>query len=218
MTLHTTDFPLFPTRLLTLEIPDAAALNQQILELFARPEFQGDFDMHPDSLNLLGLAHDCPALARIRDYFLQGLRQWLRAEGIQTESSAEMVLFCNIAERGDFTLVHNHNADVVGVYYVQTADHSRPPVSIPTPEGDYDYFAAEDGVLVLHDPRFNANLAALRSTDYAKVYPHPGLMLIFPAYVWHSVTPHLGTARRLSIAVNFTLTSKRTTHAETWPI
>ncbi len=30
-------------------------------------------------------------------------------------------------------------------------------------------------------------------------------MLIFPAYVWHSVTPHRGEFHRLSFAMNFTL-------------
>ena len=47
----------------------------------------------------------------------------------------------------------------------------------------WTYFDAGDGVLVLHDPRFNANLTAVCSRDHIKVVPRPGLMLIFPNYV-----------------------------------
>ena len=41
--------------------------------------------------------------------------------------------------------------------------------------------------------------------DHVKVFPRPGLMLIFPAYVWHSVTPHRGEFHRLAFSMNFTL-------------
>jgi hypothetical protein len=204
--MHIAEFSLFPTRLLTIEFPDVEELNRDLDGLFAqREEFREPFNMHPDSLNLLRLADQVPAIARLRSMFLDGLRRWLRAERVAVPGEVEMVLFCNQAGKGDFTLVHNHNADVVGIYYVRTAQYDRPALVLPDPEGEYDYFAAEDGVLVLHDPRFNANLAAVRSADYARVYPRPGLMLLFPGYLWHSVTPHLGEFRRLAFSINFRL-------------
>jgi hypothetical protein len=203
---------LFPTRLLTIEFPDTDGLNRDLDEWFAgRSEFRDDFNMHPDSLNLLRLAETNPAIARVRDLFLDGLRHWLRAERVTGPHEVEMVLFCNQARQGEFTLVHNHNADVVGIYYARTADYDRPAVVLPEPGGEYDYFAAEDGTLVLHDPRFNANLAAVRVADYARIYPRPGLMLLFPGYLWHSVTPHLGEFRRLSLSANFRLRWPETT-------
>jgi hypothetical protein len=204
--MHIAEYALFPTRLVTLQFPDVEELNLDLEALFAdREEFHEQFDMHPDSLNLLRLAENCPAIARLRGLFLDGLRHWLRAERVVGPREVDMTLFCNYAGKGDFTLVHNHNADVVGIYYVRTAHYERPAVVLPEPEGEYDYFAAEDGTLVLHDPRFNANLAAVRVGDYARVYPRPGLMLLFPGYVWHSVTPHLGDFRRLALSVNFRL-------------
>jgi hypothetical protein len=213
------EYALFPTRLVTIQFAGVEETNRQLAELFHKSgRFATDFDMHPDSLNLLRLAGECPALARLREMFLDGLRQWLLAEQVKGPLSADVVLFSNYAGKGDFTLVHNHNADVVGIYYVQTADYGRPPVFVPDPDGDYDYFAAEDGVLLLHDPRFNANLAAVRSRDYVKVYPRPGLMLIFPGYLWHSVTPHLGDFRRLALSANFCLRWPGAGHAESWPV
>ncbi len=199
-------YDLFPTRLVTIQFPEVQDMNRELAELFSsREEFQGDFDMHPDSLNLLRLADRYPALGRLRGLFLDGLREWLRLEQVRGPREVEMVLFSNYAKKGDFTLVHNHNADVVGIYYARTADYDRPVLVLPQPDGDYDYFAAEDGVLTLHDPRFNANLAAVRVGDYARVFPRPGLMLLFPGYLWHSVTPHLGEFHRLAFSVNFRL-------------
>ena len=199
--MHVSEYALFPTRLLAIEFTDVEQLNHDLYQLFAtRDEFSGDFDMHPDALNLLKLAATNPSLATVRDMFLDGLRRWMKAERLSGEMTAEMVMFSNYAGKGEFTLAHNHNAEVVGIYYVKTADYGR-----PEPDGDYDYFAADDGILMLHDPRFNANLAAVRSDDYVKVFPKAGLMLIFPAYVWHSVTPHLGEFKRLALSVNFRL-------------
>lgn len=215
MQFQISDYSLFPTRLLTLHFADVEELNRQLYDLFdSRTRFGDDFDMHPDSLNLLALADTVPAIARVRELFREGVRQWLRAEDVTGPTHADVVLFCNLAAKGEFTLAHNHNADLVGIYYVKTAPTDRPMVAIPEPNGDYDYFAAEDGALLLHDPRFNANLAAIRARDYVKVFPRPGLMLIFPGFLWHSVTPHLGDFRRLALSANFTLRWPEASHAQ----
>jgi hypothetical protein len=218
-TMQISQHALFPTRLVELQFDGVEETNRELYEFFISAErFRDGFDMHPDSLNLLAMADVCPAIARLRGLFLRGLREWLRAERVGGELAADVVLFSNFAQRGDFTAVHNHNADLVGIYYVRTAEYERSGVVVPDPEGEYDYFAAEDGALLLHDPRFNANLAAVRARDYVKVFPRPGLMLIFPGYVWHSVTPHLGDFRRLALSANFVLRWPETRPAETWPI
>ena len=92
--------------------------------------------------------------------------------------------------------------DLVGIYYARTATTTHNPIQ--TTDGA-DYFDAGDGVLLLHDPRFNANLTAVCERDHVKVFPRPGLMLVFPAYLWHSVTPHRGNFHRVAWSMNFTL-------------
>lgn len=202
--MEVTEYGLFPTRLVAIQHADTDALNESLCGLFRqRSEFADGFSMHPDALNLLGLASDVPAIARLRAMFLDGLRHWLAVERVTGPEGVDLVLFCNYAGKGELTLVHNHNADLVGIYYARTARHDRPPVH--QPDGADDYFEAGDGVLLLHDPRFNANLAAVGTRDYVQVFPRPGLMLIFPGYLWHSVTPHLGEFHRLSFSMNFTL-------------
>ena len=71
---------------------------------------------------------------------------------------------------------------------------------------------------MLHDPRFNANLAAVQVSDYVKVFPRPGLLLVFPGYLWHSVTPHLGDFHRLAISGNFHIRWDSASRAESWPV
>jgi hypothetical protein len=217
--MRTSQHALFPTRLVEAQHDGVEQMNAQLYEFFTSAErFRDGFDMHPDSLNLLRLVDACPAIGRLRDLFLRGLREWLRGEGVRGELSADVVLFSNFAQKGEFTAAHNHNADLVGIYYVKTAEYERTGVVVPDPDGVYDYFAAEDGALLLHDPRFNANLAAVRARDYAKVFPRPGLMLIFPGYLWHSVTPHLGEFSRLALSANFVLRWPETNRAENWPL
>src|SRR5262249_23481816 len=143
--MHVSEFALFPTRLIAIEFPGVEQLNRDLHQLFTtRDEFQGEFDMHPDSLNLLKLAETTPCLGIVRDMLLDGLRRWLKGERVRGEMTAEMVMFSNYAGKGEFTLAHNHNADLVGIYYVKTANYGRPPIAVPEPEGEYDYFAEDD--------------------------------------------------------------------------
>jgi hypothetical protein len=201
--MHVTERSLFATRLLAIDFADVAVLNEDLYRLLTGAPFAGDFNAHPDSCNLLRLEREHPCLATLRKMFLDGLERYLRSEEVQGDYTASVVLFPNLARQHEFTAVHNHNADVVGIYYVKTA-YPRGEQQEKSAE-DYDYFDQDDGVLILHDPRFNANLAYLKANDYVKVFPRPGQMLLFPGYLWHSVLPHRGAYQRLAISANFRL-------------
>ncbi len=213
--MHVESFALFPTRLLSIQFDGTAPMDDAIAAFLAEQNGAG-FNMHPDSLNLLRMADRCPAIAQAAGLFRRGLDAWLGAEGVTGPTGADVVLFSSYSERGEFTLVHNHNADVVAVYYAKVPDHCRPPILLPSPEDEY--FAAEDGALILHDPRFNANLAAVATRDYVKVFPRPGLMVLFPGYLWHSVTPHLGDKPRLALSANFRLHWGGADNSVRWPL
>jgi hypothetical protein len=201
--MEVTDQVVFPTRVVTLQFPDTARLDAELCDLMERrPELDDRSNTQLEALNLLRLADTVPAIDQLRSMFLTGARRWLEAEGIAGTEGVDLLLFSNRMGRGDSTLSHNHKTDLIGIYYARTADSGRPPLSLA--DGT-DYFEAGDGVLVLHDPRFNANLTSVCHHDHIKVFPRPGLMLIFPAYVWHSVTSHRGDFHRLSFAMNFTL-------------
>lgn len=201
--MEVTDHTLFPTRLVTIQFPDTSPLNAELCELLdRRPELDDRNNMHPEALNLLRLADTVPAIEQLRSMFITGVKQWLEAEGISGAEGIDLLLFSNRMGDGESTIVHNHQADLIGIYYARTADSKRQPIH---PADGEDYFEAGNGVLLLHDPRFNSNLTNVGHRDHIKVFPRPGLMLIFPAYVWHSVTPHRGEFHRLAFSMNFTL-------------
>jgi Putative 2OG-Fe(II) oxygenase len=201
--MEVTNYAFFPTRVVTIQFPDSGPLNAELCDLLERrPELDDRLNIHPDAQNLVRLADTVPAIEQLRSMFITGVKHWLATEGISGAEGIDLLLFSNRMVRGESTIVHNHQADLIGVYYARTADLNRPPIQ---PADGEDYFEPGDGVLLLHDPRFNANLTSVCPRDHVKVFPRPGLMLIFPAYVWHSVTPHRGEFHRLSFAMNFTL-------------
>lgn len=201
--MEVTDHAFFPTRVVTIQFPDTIDLNAELCDLLdGRPELDDRSNMHPDALNLLRLAETVPAIQQLRSMFLTGAKHWLEAEGIAGPEGIDLLLFSNRMGQGESTIVHNHHADLIGIYYARTAASDRQPIH---PVDGEDYFDAGDGVLLLHDPRFNANLTSVCHRDHVKVVPRPGLMLLFPAYVWHSVTPHRGEFFRLAFSMNFTL-------------
>lgn len=201
--MQVTDYAFFPTRVVTLQFTETEPLNAELCDLFdRRPELDDRNNLHPDAQNLVRLADTVPAINQLRSMFLSGVQHWLDAEGIAGPEGIDLLLFSNRMARGESTIVHNHPADLIGIYYARTAATDRPPIQ---PADGEDYFDPGDGVLLLHDPRFNANLTTVCHRDHIKVFPQPGLMLIFPAYVWHSVTPHRGDFHRLAFSMNFTL-------------
>ena len=68
----------------------------------------------------------------------------------------------------------------------------------------------EGGQLVLHDPRMPAlrmHAPGLRFKDMgpdvrAEVQPKSGMLVLFPAWLLHSVEPWQGDGHRISIAMN----------------
>lgn len=90
-------------------------------------------------------------------------------------------------------LEHSHpNNFLSGVYYVKAAEGSDS--------------------INFHDPRAQAHVVALHVTSYSpkhasavNVEVKPGRMVMFPAWLRHSVDPNRGRGQRMSIAFNLML-------------
>jgi hypothetical protein len=85
--------------------------------------------------------------------------------------------------------------------HTETVDRSL----LVSDETVLQYWRPDQGALILHDPRFNASLCG-GWHYHAKVFPRPGVMVFFPSFLWHEVTPHVADQPRLSVAANFFLT------------
>jgi len=100
--------------------------------------------------------------------------------------------WANVSGSGAFNMPHIHGGSFwSAVYYVSTGEGTG-------------------GQLVLHDPRMPAlrmhapgvrfkNMGAELRAD---IQPKPGMMVLFPAWLSHSVEPWEGTGTRISVAMN----------------
>jgi uncharacterized protein (TIGR02466 family) len=98
--------------------------------------------------------------------------------------------WANVSHSGDFNMPHVHGGSFwSAVYYVR---------------------AGEGGQLVLHDPRMpqlRMHAPGVQFKDAgpevrAVIQPHSGMMVLFPAWLSHSVEPCEGEGHRISVAMN----------------
>ena len=200
-------YDLFPTTVMTFE-HEAPALNMALADHFlSHPRYaRVDQAEQSDNFNLMDLVDEAPAFAQLQSKFENALGEYCRAVGWRGEFDLSMQMFPNVAPAKHYVPSHNHVAHVAAVYYVQTPPFENRPL-VDADSEMTDYWRPEEGVLILHDPRFNASLKG-GWQHFARVYPKPGLLIMFPAFLWHEVTPHYSVEPRLSVAANFTLSPK----------
>lgn len=112
-------------------------------------------------------------------------------------------MWANVNRPGDANQLHCHpGAYWSGVYY-------------PDPGGAEK--TTGGGELVLEDPRYPGAYMALPDlllktadggamTSQVMIRPEKGVLVLFPAWLRHSVRPHRGDRERVSIALNLMLT------------
>jgi len=101
-----------------------------------------------------------------------------------------VVAWANISKLGNYHRMHNHPGSAwSGCYYVRA--HS---------EGQ-----STAGALELYDPRPFTEMTDVPGTPYGQrllVRPEPGLLVLFPGWMYHFVHPVTSTEPRISIAFN----------------
>lgn len=184
---------------------DEPEMNAEIARHFAGEPVYSRRDQAElsDALNLIDLAPRIEGFARLQRLFTESLAAYCRRAGWAGDFDLAMQMFPNVAPARHYVPSHNHVAHIAAVYYVQTPDYADRPV-LDADSAMSDYWRPEEGVLILHDPRFNASLMG-GWQHYARVYPRPGLLVMFPAFLWHEVTPHFSETPRYAVSANFTL-------------
>jgi uncharacterized protein (TIGR02466 family) len=103
--------------------------------------------------------------------------------------------WANVARAGNYAKPHVHpNSNISGVYYVDVGD---------APEAD-----EHSGVIEFLDPRQRPGMFETEGTvpfDGYRVVPKTGLLLLFPAWLYHYVHPYRGSRPRVSVAFNVTI-------------
>jgi uncharacterized protein (TIGR02466 family) len=188
----------WPTPIFMHRWPDHARLNAELESvILARMEATpglrrsnvGGWHSEEDLL-----AWPSPAVGVLRGWVERGLTELIRTTaGPQAvPQSFPMAAWANVNRAGHSNDIHDHgNHAWAAVYYVATgaADPDQP----------------SSGPLELKDPRAGASRIHLGySTEGLSrlLKPLAGMMVIFPAWLWHAVRPHSDPGLRISIAFN----------------
>ncbi len=121
---------------------------------------------------------------------LSGIRQF--------DSTLSLVAWANVNRSGHFNQVHIHpGSHWSGVYYVSPGEFDDDDIE----------FA---GQLQIHDPRDRAEMVIHPGTPFGypfRIEPRAGMMVIFPAWLSHSVNVFYSQTTRISVSFNAELQS-----------
>lgn len=134
--------------------------------------------------------HEREEFADLASHILSAARPVLRFLKIGYDAVEITGCWANVNATGTPHPMHNHpNNFLSGVYYVQTQ-----------PGADTINF---------HDPRPQSSIIrppvtelTAQNTDQVVVKVSPGTLLLFPAYLWHSVAPNESEDLRISVSFN----------------
>lgn len=149
----------------------------------------GTVDAAKTGVDLLQSAD--PVIQPVRDLILDVAEAMNAASGVSAAQAAkehEMVAeaWAVIYDASGYHHLHaHHDSAWSGVYYVQTGARTR-----------------GSGLIELVDPRPTAAAAEPARRPLLSFVPEPGLVIAFPSWVQHWVTPYDGDEERICIAFN----------------
>ena len=93
-------------------------------------------------------------------------------------------MWINVNNKGDWNMYHDHiGVDMSGVYYVKVPKDS--------------------GEIIFKDPRKGSYVEHIKGMPlHMDLLPHKGILLMFPPFLEHMVTPSKSEENRISIAYN----------------
>ena len=199
---------IFGTPLLSILWPNVDVLNKQLSTVILTAE-RSDLGVRRSNLSgwqssgtLTGWPD--PAVSSLLQIINQATGRLMAQLGVIDPNNTatvnwSTVAWANVNRRGDSNCIHHHNNSGVcfwsGIYYVAAS-------------GDAE---SAGGHLVLRNPSANGHIARLtqapdslrqRFKTECVIRPQSGLLLLFPSWLEHWVTPHCGEEPRISVAFN----------------
>jgi uncharacterized protein (TIGR02466 family) len=194
----------FPTLLGRFQVPEAESVNAGLLRLL----LQREADSPTEDYANVGGWHSTADLLEwpgaeintLRTWISDALNRMVQATGQLPEVQGKpaprgafrISAWANISRRHNYHRLHNHpNSAWSGVYYV---------TGIP-PDSAHPLA----GVLEFYDPRPFTEMTDVPGSPYGQrvnIRPSPGLMVLFPSWLYHFVHPCESESERVSIAFN----------------
>ena len=203
--------PLFATPLVTLDVPEAAALNVELRQVIEQREksqptthhtnmggWQSSWDMDKwggvPAIKLLAFGRN---LANRMTTDVEGNT----GKGPYPGHFAVTWIgnmWANINRNGDGNGFHSHpGAYWSGVYYVDDGGIDADPAL----GGELEFLDPRGPLAMMNAPHLRM-AGALTAGATERLRPKAGRMVIFPAWLMHQVLPYRGRRERISIAFN----------------
>ncbi len=193
----------FATLVGRFQFPETENVNASLLRLLLDRESAiptnnyanvGGWHSNGDLLDWPG-----PEIATLRSWISGALTQMVQATGQLPEVQGraapprggfQLSAWGNVSRRGNYHRMHNHPSSAwSGVYYVTGVSSSD----------------SMGGVLEFYDPRPFTEMVDVPGSPYGQrihIRPIPGLMVLFPSWLYHFVHPCSTDKERVSIAFN----------------
>ena len=199
---------LFATPVAAVELPDAAARNEELRAvILARREAghavqasnAGGWHSDRDILSWGG-ARATEVLAIARDL---ATRLSADRNGDPVEPAWKMQAWANVNGPGDSNICHYHPGSYwSGTYYIDDGGCA----SDATLGGEFEMIDPRGAGPGMHAPALRFADPTFRAAGSAEtIRPRPGLLFLFPSWLLHQVRPSRGMGLRVSIAFNFGL-------------
>jgi uncharacterized protein (TIGR02466 family) len=188
----------YPTPIGRFKVPNTEAVNEALRRVILERERA---EPSSDYANVGGwhsradlLDWPIPEAGVLRGWLMEAINHMVGTvtEGRPVRGAYGISAWANVARAGHYHRVHNHPKSAwSGVYYVSIG---QPDPAFPLA-----------GVLEICDPRPFTEMVASPGEPFGKrviFRPEPGMMVLFPSWLYHFVNPHQGPGERISIAFN----------------
>ncbi len=206
---------LFPTPAFTARLPGATALNTDLKAVILAREAATPQGLTNSNLGGWHSGRDlaqwggAPVRAVIEATVAFANQVTRDRQGRAAEITWSVECWANVNRRGNANKRHSHPGCLWSATYYVAAGYveagqgdARGPGQDGTDPTGADQAG---GAFVLHDPRGVAPLLGAALGGDRLVQPADGLLVLFPAWMPHSVQPYRGAGTRISIALNLAL-------------
>jgi uncharacterized protein (TIGR02466 family) len=191
----------FPTLIGQLQVPDSAAMNQELRELILAEETKhatlgrsniGGWHSRPDFLN--SSEASVGALTAWITWVVKHMVDASAGSGV-FNGTISLSAWATTCRDGAYHAPHSHpDSAWSGVYYVDPG--------VGNPERPLS------GVLEFLDPRAGVEAVSAPGDPYGeavRIKPEAGLLVIFPSWLYHWVHPYIGETPRVAVSFNASL-------------
>lgn len=200
--------PAFPTPILLVDVPDAAAMNAELADVLLAREKEKS-STSPSTLGGWQSTWDIDSWAGAGTTRLLTIgstianRATVDRDGKPVSIDWRWNMWANINRHGHGNELHSHPGCFwSGVYYVDDGG----AFDDPSLGGELEFLDPRAPGAAMYAPHLAFALPGGLSVGTKEtVRPKAGRLVMFPAWLLHQVRPYRGSAQRISIAFNLSL-------------